>query len=555
MTEGSSLLPPPVAFQNYQGLNIETPLDLLLLLDDNIVKGAKNGGIDLYPWQIQFLLDFATGGQSDKAPFQALVRAANGSGKDKYVIAPCVVWLCMRYQKARGVVTSSSGVQLDNQTDTYINQLCIKVNALFGGQIWKCNYRYYECLATGSPILLFATDEAGKAEGYHPLEPNAPMGLFESEAKTVPDDINTAFNKCTGYTHRVLVSSPGSYNGHFYQYCSTAVSRKDIEKVTDVRPIDWIEYHITAHDCAAHLHPSYIEQMKRDLPGHENGIAFRSQVLAEFGGSEGMVVISSNHIRKCCLNPGIWVKEKFNKGGLDLSDGGDETVLVIRNGNRHIATEPFRFDNTEDTIAYLEELFIKWQLNNPESFIFSDAGGLGKPMLDRLKRKGWSNIRYMDNRGTPLRPKTYKNRGAELWFHLGHLIERGEIIIQDDNANVLSRQLGTRYYKILDGAVHQLLSKIEARAKGFPSPDRADAFVLAFTDYKSTFMEIPKDHEVPFEETPDSKANKEKPVGDFDLKSWAFKGSKKAIYVPKKHEPDDDLREQLALINKGIKRK
>lgn len=540
---------PTVVNDSFDGFDIKDPVELLVLLDENIAKGKSNGGIDLHPWQIEFLLDFAAGGVSDKNPFQAVVRACNGSGKDKYIIAPCVVWLCMRYRKARGIVTSSSGIQLDNQTDTYIRQLCEKANILFGGNVWKCNYRYFECLATGSPIVLFATDESGKAEGYHPLEPNCKMGIFESEAKTVSDEINVALNKCTGYTHRCLVSTPGNITGHFHEYCSTAVPRKSIASVYDVNPIDWIEYHVTAYDCS-HIAKQYIEQMRRDLPGHENGAAFKSQVLAEFGSTDEMVVIPTIYVNKCLRNPCAWIREPFNKAGLDLSDGGDETVLTVRNGNKHLATIPFRFDNTEDTVKHLNSLFNEHDLNHPESFIFSDMGGLGKPILDRMKRQGWSNIRYIDNRTASTRPKTYRNRGAETWFNVRLLFERGEIIIL--NETILFKQLCTRYYKLINGSVHQLLSKLESRSRGYASPDRADSFVLAFYDYKSTYVESVIMEE-PFKIEDD--VREPKLVGDFDLNIWANKDTKKFQPEHVTANDLDDLQEELAEYNKQIKMK
>lgn len=547
MLPPSSSSPEVAPLPSFDGFDIKDPFELLLLLDDNIAKGKAGGGIDLHPWQLQFLLDFAEGGTSDTKPFQAVVRACNGSGKDKYIIAPCVVWLCMRYRKARGVVTSSSGIQLDNQTDTYIRQLCEKANILFGGNVWKCNYRYYECLATGSPIVLFATDEAGKAEGYHPLEPNCKMGIFESEAKTVSDEINIALNKCTGYTHRCLVSTPGTVSGHFFDYCSTAIPRKSIKSVREVREIDWIEYHVTAFDCS-HISKAYIEQMRRDLPGHEHGAAYKSQVMAEFGTTDEMVVIPSIYVRKCVNNQIVWKQEVHNRAGLDLSDGGDETALTIRNGNKHLATIAFRFDNTEDTIAHLNQLFKDWDLTHPDALIWSDMGGLGKPMLDRMKRQGWSNIRYVDNRNTPLRPKTYRNRGAELWFNLRLLFERGELIVIDEP--ILFRQLCTRYYKLVNGTVHQLLSKVEQKSMGIHSPDRADSFSLAFWDYQSDYTEaIITEAPYKMPEEPVKKTVE----GDFDMRIWA-KG-KQSLYTPEHIEKEDmdELRDAIATVNKQRK--
>jgi hypothetical protein len=464
------------------GLDIKDPVELLVLLDEDIASGR----VKLHPWQIKILMDFGKGGSSDDHPLQQVVRACNGSGKDKYVIAPCVVWLCMAFVKARGVVTSSSGQQLDSQTGTYITQLCQAANRkfqdLFGQPIWKINYRYYECLATGSPIDLFATDEPKKAEGYHPLVPDAKMGIFVSEDKSVPDDINIALNRCTGYTHRLHVSTPGEPMGHFKAYCDISVPREAIEHVSKLEPTDWVQYHITAFDCS-HLSRSYIEQMKRDLPGGEGGVAYRSIVMAEFGSAEAMVVIPSIYVWKAVNGCKYGHKTKtYNDAGLDLSDGGDETVLAIRNGNRLMHLIPFRFDNTQDTIRFLDEKFRSFQLNNSHSRINADCGGMGKPMLDQLKGMGWLNIHYIDNRNTPHEPRVYKNRAAELWFRFRKLLEQNEIWLLDDHK--LKTQLATRFYSITPENKHQLESKPQARAKGHPSPDRADAVVLAFWEFE-----------------------------------------------------------------------
>lgn len=529
----------------FDGIMIDNPFKLLLLLDEHILSGA----VTLHDWQIQFMLDFAMGGDSDKFPFQAIVRACNGSGKDKYVIAPCVVWLCMRYKKSIGVVTSASGTQLDNQTCRYIKQLCEMVNNKFGFEVWNTKYRSYIChfgegdkSDSKSEIFCYATDEAGKAEGYHPTDFGAKMGIFVSEDKTVADDINVALNKCTGYTHRCHVSTPGLPQGHFFDYDSVSIPRKSIGSVFDVKPIDWIQYHVTAYDCS-HISKDYIEQMRRDLPGHENGAAFKSQILAEFGTTDEMVVIPHIYVRQAIRKPPIWIQEPFNKAGLDLSDGGDETVLTIRNGNRHLATLPFKFDNTEDTIEHLNNLFGEWELDNAESFIFADMGGLGKPMLDRMKRQGWSNIRYIDNRTAAARPSTYKNRGAELYFNLRLLFERGEIILIDDLT--LMQQLSTRYYKLVNGSVHQLLSKVESRSRGHKSPDRADSFALAFWDYKSTYVEQIITS-IPFEKKVIERV--EDIPHDFDLNVWANKGTKK--FNPEHVESDkSDLAEAIADFN------
>lgn len=541
--------PPPSSetSQWADGFDIVDPLELLYLLDDDV----RDGKVILHDWQVRFLTDFAKGGTDDQHPFQSIVRAANGSGKDKYIIAPCVVWLCMRYKLARGVVTSSSGVQLDNQTDAYIHLLCTNANRKWANgkeTIWKCNYRYYECLPTESPILCFATDEPGKAEGFHPLGYARKMGLFESEAKSVPDDIYLAQNKCTGYTHRCIVSTPGLPMGHFFDLDSTAVDRNSVKEVTDVQSGDYVKYHIIAHDCS-HISKAYIEQMKRDLPGGELGAAYKSQVMAEFGTTDEMVVIPYTYVWKAFTSPPPWVPEPYNKAGLDLSDGGAETVLLIRNGNKHLKTIPFRFDNTEDTLDFLEEKFKENDLTHHDAKVFTDVCGIGKPMAQALRRRGWSNIFFVDSRNASSHPKVYSNRGTELFFHARTLLERHELIVQRGDA-LLVRQLSTRYYKMNTKMVHQLLTKLEQRSRGYPSPDRADAFNLAFWDYKSTYIEkVPaNDSERPVQ----GGVNKPKYVGTFTQQTLTNRHETPKSRLGKK--PDFSLyQEQIDEYNRRLK--
>lgn len=455
-----------------EGIHLPDPVTMLLLLDDELLSGQRA----LHKWQIQHLLDFALEHTKD-IPFRSVVQAANGSGKDKYIIAPESVWLAMRYPHTVCVITSSSGPQLDKQTNTYIKQLCEACNKKFGMEVWKINYRHYECITTGSTIELFATDEAGRAEGWHPIVADGKLAIFVSEDKSVSDDIDRALNRCTGYTHRVHVSSPGLPVGHFFDRCQLAKRREELTSIDKVN--DWIRYKVTAYECE-HITPNEIEEIRKSNPKW----FFDSAVLAEFGTTDEMTVINYSHVWQAIHKHLIGhLEETFNTGGLDLSAGGDETVLCVRNGNKLIAIEPFNFKDTQLTVLHLEKLFHKHQLANTNSFIYADAGGLGKPIVDQLRSRGWGNIRYVLNQGTPRDSRVYKNRGAEMWFNFGKLCESGEVWLLNDDK--LQKQLATRYYRQTETNKAVLESKLQARAKGHPSPDRADACVLCYSQYKT----------------------------------------------------------------------
>lgn len=540
----------PVEALEFDGIDIKDPVELLHLLDENILSGMTK----LHDWQIQFMVDFADGRHTKESPFQAVVQACNSSGKDKYIIAACAVWLCMRYREVECPITSSSGNQLDNQTGAHIDRLCGKVNALFGAKLWKINYRYFEFQHKGdmgeespSKLKLFATDEAGKAEGYHPIEAGKKMAIFTSETKSIPSDITDALERCTGFTHRVDASSPGLPAGYFYNTCMRAIDRSEIEDIKELSSEQVVRYKVTAYQCS-HITESEIARIASKLAGGRENVVFKSSVLAEFGSTDEMVVIPSSYVEKAC-SPNfnskiVWLQEDFNTAGLDLSDGGAETVLVVRNGNKMIGMEAFKFEDSEDTIEYLQEKFKFWKLNHAESLIFGDYCGLGGPMLRSLKRKKWHNVRFVDSRNKAAEPKTYLNRGTELFFSVRKLMEGKELILMNDQQ--LKDQLSTRYYKLTNKLIHQLLSKLEQKAKGYLSPDRADALNLAFWNYKSTRTEETDSEPLVQKE----EKIEEKITGDFDLIDWSKRTLKKDPVqhdVPKLER--DYLREEIAQYN------
>jgi len=546
----------PESDGDFDGVDIKDPVELLYLLDEELLSGQKR----LHDWQIQFMLDFAHPGHAKEKPFQAVVQACNSSGKDKYIIAACAVWLCMRYREVECPITSSSGAQLDNQTCAHLDRLCHKANAVFG-PLWKINYRYYECQHVGeigekmpSKLKLFATDEAGKAEGYHPVDMGKKMAIFTSETKSIPEAITEALERCHGFTHRVDCSSPGSAAGYFYNVCSSALPREQIQDITSVTSVQTILYKVTVYDCP-HITQSEIDRMIIKTPGGEKSTVFRSSMLAEFGSTDEMVVIPSDFVWRAIYNlPSRksaftieHIPEDYNEAGLDLSDGGAETVLVVRNGNKVIGLECFNFNDTEDTITYLQELFRKYNLLSKFALIRGDYCGMGGPMLRSLKRKGWSNVRFVDSRNKAAEPKTFSNRGTELFFNMRELLQNRDIILPYDK--LLIEQLCTRYYKLRDGSIYQLLTKLEQRSKGFPSPDRADALNLCFWNYKTNRKF--EDSETITTMEPEVQINPNTQIIPeyFDQRDWVMKTNSRFCPEHIQLQDMEDLQEDLSAWN------
>lgn len=422
-------------------------------------RDVREQRVFVHPWQARYHKKFADR-SFDYTKFvkRLPLVANNGSGKSAMIVAPCTVWLCMAYTEAHAVVTSSSGVQLDRQTGRAINSLCQQINAVHGKKIWELKYREYKNAVTGSVIDMYATDEPGKAEGYHPISTGGMFAVFPDEAKSIPDNLFEPISRCNGMSHFCPVSSPGKPNGLFYRFVTS--SKYDTMKVT-------------AYDCP-HIKEDEIEEAK-EIYG-EFSAFFRSAYLAEFTSIDEQVVISYEEVQKHFRTPPAYIDDKRKRCGVDLSGGGDENVVSVWQGNKEIALETFRFNDGRATVLHLAVLFAKYGLKGSEINI--DDGNVGRQIIADLKDKGFvcNPVRFG---ARAFRPLAYGNRGTEMWFTLQRLLPW--LILLPDQTR--KNQLASRYYKQSDLTAKIILeSKREAKAHGHHSPDRADATILAWAN-------------------------------------------------------------------------
>jgi hypothetical protein len=461
----------PLLATGWQALDFESSVEMLATIDPNV----REQKVVLHKWQVEEAekLCLTNPKPTSKHPFKYALCAANGSGKDAFVIAPFAVWFICCKVRSLVVITSASGVQLSNQTENYIRGFSEKVNSwareVYGQDIIKIRKRHITCLLSGSEIFLFATDEEGKAEGYHPMEPDAEMAIIVNEAKSVPPEIFRALKRCTGYNYWINISTPGEPIGDFYD---------SFENWPNKRRVDYF-------DCP-HQSPTEFEEDRRVLGEHSP--LFRSKWLALFTFIGGKYVINQEALAKL-KRANIDGKVKALKQdwplrvGIDiaLSGNGDETVISIWRGNKQAGQRAFKSSDATVVAGNIEHYLAEYKIKKDHPHIFADDGGVGRAVISILNRRGW-NIKRILNNSAAMNKKGYRNRGAELWFKFSRLIEACGLIFQPDEK--LYKQVASRKYKESEAGIDklQLESKRSMISQGLPSPDRADAAVLAFAD-------------------------------------------------------------------------
>ncbi|KAB2347338.1 hypothetical protein [Actinomadura rudentiformis] len=160
--------------------------------------------------------------------------------------------------------------------------------------------------------------------------------------------------------------------------------------------------------------------------------------------------------------------------GVDVARfGSDRTIFALAHGPViRIVGDHTKQRTTETTgrvIAAKEE--------HKVAEIHVDGVGVGAGVVDELLEAG-HDVVDMQSGAAALDPKHYANARAEWWWGLRQIFEDGDIDIDADD-DELAAQLGAMRYRYTARGQILIESKDDMRKRGLPSPDKADAVMLA----------------------------------------------------------------------------
>lgn len=442
-----------------------------------------------HPWQCEELLRI--GGFLDpydlskkiepsaEHPMLYCLPAANGSGKDQFLIAAAMVWFALVGLKNRAICTSSSYEQIKGQTEPGIIELVNRCNRLLG-KVFRSIEFHHVCLATGSEIKLFATDDPKYAEGYHPWS-GGRMMIVMNEAKSIDEGIFQALTRCTGYSYWLEISSPGPKSGRFYRDAMRGIQYPAVCELNK-----FYTRHISAYDCP-HIPKSHIDRQIEEMPSWW----VDSSIRALFSDVDDATIIPGHLLNEL----GLVAPAGDDIGiGLDTAAGIDENSLYVRRGNRIIHEYHFRQKDTTLTAEILDNELAPWR-SVPYTFN-SDDGGVSHAITDNLVKLGW-RINRCHNQSPATNKRRFLNLGAEMWWKTRLLVTRREISHKFYDARLntgdrrLFEQLTSRRCDGKESAQGRikLEPKPEHKKRMGESPDRGDAFVLCWYSYRSKYLD------------------------------------------------------------------
>ena len=138
--------------------------------------------------------------------------------------------------------------------------------------------------------------------------------------------------------------------------------------------------------------------------------------------------------------------------------------------------EEIRSYRSLDTMKLTGHIAAAIKLWDPDEAVIDEVG-IGAGVVDRLKEQGY-RIQGINVGSAALDNEHYANLRAEGYWNPRQLLVEGAIMLPEDSD--LSGQLAALRYSFNSQGKALIESKEEMRRRGVPSPDKADALMLAF---------------------------------------------------------------------------
>lgn len=160
--------------------------------------------------------------------------------------------------------------------------------------------------------------------------------------------------------------------------------------------------------------------------------------------------------------------------GIDpAGKGKDKSAYAIRSGR--ILSECDVFPDTDDTMELVGHISLMINKYDPDR-VFIDVGGLGAPIYDRLRERGYSKVRAINFASKPDDIELYANKRAEMYDLMKRWFNAPPCQIPNDDN--LRMELALTEWSTNSSGKLLLCPKKDL----IKSPNLADAFALTFAE-------------------------------------------------------------------------
>ena len=395
------------------------------------------------------------------------VKSGNGLGKG-FSAAIAVLWFLHCHDPAIVLSTAPTFRQVRHILWRQIHSLHRRAPQTLGGKLLDTRWE----LAQDRYAMGLSADTADQFQGFH--SPN--MLIIVDEAEGVSDAIYEAIEAVlTAEEPRLLLignptTAAGAFRRAFYQerslYHCITISALDSPNVRAGRVV--IPGLTTARWVAE----------RRQIWGEDNPL-YRARVLGEFPDRAEDTLLRLSDLESAAAR---YAAEDSAANppageivlGVDVARfGSDHSVILRRRGSR---VEDIRTFNGMDTMELAGWVAAAIREFQPTQTCIDEVG-VGAGVVDRLREQGYG-VRGVNAAHAARQKEVFANLRAETYWRLRELFAAGEIRIPPDQ-QLLGELAALRYSYDSQGRI-LLESKENMRQRGIPSPDKADALMLAY---------------------------------------------------------------------------
>ena len=396
------------------------------------------------------------------------VKSGNGLGKG-YSAAVAVLWFLHCHNPAIVLSTAPTFRQVRHILWRQIRRLYRPAKEQLAGKMLDTRWE----IAEDRYAMGLSAESADEFQGFH--SPN--MFIVVDEAEGVSDEIYEAIDAVmTSAEPRLLLignptTTPGAFRRAFYEerhlYHTITISALESPNVqagkTKVRGLSSAQW----------------VQERKDTWGEENPI-YRARVLGEFPDQAEDTLIKLSDVEAAAQRepPGDGPEGVYDEVVLAVDVarfGSDRSVILRRRGN---IVENIQIFHDMDTMQLVGWVNAAIRESSP-AYVCVDEIGVGAGVVDRLREVGHS-IRGINVARSAHQAGLFANLRAEGYWRLRDLFSTGQINIPSDN-QLMGELAAMRYSYDSQGRI-QIESKDSMRHRGLPSPDKADALMLAFLE-------------------------------------------------------------------------
>ncbi len=400
------------------------------------------------------------------------VKSGNGLGKG-YCAAAAVLWFLYSHEPAIVLSTAPTFRQVRHVLWRQIRRLYRPVKDVLAGKMLDTRWE----LAEDRYAMGLSAESADEFQGFH--SPN--MFIVVDEAEGVSDEIYEAIDAVmtSAEPRLLLIGNPttvsGAFRRAFYEerhlYHTITISALESPNVEAGRIL-----------LPGLTTPKWVEE-RRETWGEDNPI-YRARVLGEFPDQAEDTLFKLSDIEAAS-------QERKPEDGVTGPDAGppDEVVLAVdvaRFGSDRSVILRRRGNLVEEirTFSGLDTMQLAgWVIGAIKEFepaqLHIDEIGVGAGVVDRLKEQGY-RVQGINVARRARQDSIFANIRAEGYWRLRELFGSHTIRIPSDN-QLVGELAAMRYSYDSQGRI-LLESKDSMRQRGLPSPDKADALMLAFLE-------------------------------------------------------------------------